>query len=111
MTAEQAQAQLFGATIGDAVYEHLRTSEPCEGVRQHLGQLWHDYQASNLADPDFIAKFPLECPQRIWEMRVFAILQASGVECVPSPRRGAGMDFGFKLTDGRKMWIEATAPS
>jgi hypothetical protein len=102
---------LFSPEQGCEVFLHLRNSPYCEDVRVFVRGLWDRFRETGLADPDFTQKFPLECPQRIWEMRLACTLLGWGIRLIPSPKPGAGMDFGIDLTDGRRVWIEATCPA
>lgn len=111
MTASTAAEDLFSPEQGCEVFLHLRNSPHCDDVRRFVRGLWGDFRESGLADPDFAQRFALECPQRIWEMRLACTLLRWGVRLTPSRKPGAGMDFAIELTDGRKVWIEATCPS
>ncbi|RKI03399.1 hypothetical protein D7Y15_33175 [Corallococcus sp. AB030] len=93
---------------GYTTYKHLR--DDCELDCEYLEECWTKFKQLGLADPDFLARFPAECPERIWEMRLACILAGWGIDLVPSPRRGAGMDYGIRLKEGRTVWVEATAP-
>lgn len=95
----------------DEVYRHIATSKWCEGDREHLEALWSQYSALGLADPEFLDRFPKEFPARVWEMRLACLLAGWTLRLVPSPKRGAGLDFGISLKNGRVAWVEATAPS
>ncbi|HMJ14091.1 MAG TPA: hypothetical protein VK524_21890 [Polyangiaceae bacterium] len=67
-----------------------------------------------LGDPEFVRRFPVECPSRIWELYLAHVFDSWGWQLVPSRKPGEGPDFGIDLTnrDGthNTMWIEATAP-
>jgi hypothetical protein len=115
-TAED-MGDLFGY-VGDdlpgdsySVYKHLRDSRDCEEDRHYLRGLWEKFQALGLADPDFLKRFPRECPERIWEMRLACILDGWGFPMKPSPKPGEGPDFGIAMSNGRTLWVEATAPT
>jgi hypothetical protein len=75
VTLAEAEVELFGNRDGgDEVFVHLRDSQFCGDVREHLARLWIEFKAAGLADPDFLQKFPNECPQPIWEMRLASML-------------------------------------
>lgn len=95
---------------GYVVYKHLRDWEHAEEHRAYINEIWAQFRKLDLADPDFVDKFPAECPARIWEMRLASTLASWKFKLVPSPKRGAGMDFGIVLRGGRTVWVEATAP-
>jgi hypothetical protein len=94
-----------------AVYEHIRDSEWCAGDREALDTMWARFSALGLADPEFVERFPTEFGAKVWEMRLACALDAWGWKLMRSRSRpGHGPDFGIEMSDGRVMWVEATAP-
>jgi hypothetical protein len=94
-----------GLPDADEVYRHLATSSWCEGDRDYLEALWQRYFGLGLADPDFLKRFPGECAARIWETRLACMFADWNVKLVPSPKRGAGLDFGLGLDSGATAWV------
>ncbi len=96
--------------VGYEVYRHLARSPRCKDDRAYLESLWSRYAAMGPANPEFLKRFPKECPARIWEMRLACMFDDWKFSFVPSPKAGAGMDFGLRLDCGGTCWVEATVP-
>jgi len=88
-----AYRSLFSATKGRA----REAREKCEG-------LWRGFQ--DLADKDFVDRFPFEFHQRWFEMYLGASLRDANLD-VSAPKPGP--DFCVAI-DGRQIYIEAIAP-
>jgi hypothetical protein len=91
----------------DATYRAL--CEPARErnavIRAHCETLWADF--ADLADPDFVQRFPFEFHQRWFEMYLGAALRRAGCD-VSAPKPGPD----FQLRDGdRRIFIEAIAPT
>lgn len=78
----------------------------CQKIRESIAALWKAFQP--YADPDFVEKFR-RCPdQHYWEMYLGWCLLDKSLKL--SPTNGKGPDFCIHA-DGKKIWIEAVAPT
>ena len=74
-------------------------------VREQCEELWRDF--SDLADSNFIDRFPHELHRRWFEMYLGASLRRAGLN-VTAPKPGP--DFRV-IVEGRPIYIEAIAPT
>jgi len=93
------------------VYEHLRDSQACKGDRRYIYKIFRKFNKLGLGDPQFLERFPTECPSRIWEMYLAFVFDRWHWKLVPPRKRGQGPDFGIDMGNGSVMWVEATAPT
>lgn len=93
------------------VYEYIRDSDYCEDDRAALRHLWEQFEKLELADPEFVERFPTEFGARVWEMRLACTFASWGWKLVPPKKRGHGPDLGIEMGNGHVMWVEATAPA
>jgi len=92
------------------VYEHIRDSDSCDDDRAALRDLWEQFKKLELADPEFVKRFPTEFGARVWEMRLACTFTGWGWKVVAPKKPGHGPDLGIEMSNGRVIWIEATAP-
>jgi hypothetical protein len=74
-------------------------------VRQQCEELWRDFH--DLADRNFVERFPFELHHRWFEMYLGAALRRAGLT-VEAPKPGP--DYRVPV-DGRSVYIEAIAPT
>lgn len=92
---------------GSPAYRNLfaPSSDRAAQARAQCEHIWRDYH--DLADPQFIARFPFEFHQRWFEMYLGAGLRRAGLD-VAAPKPGP--DFRV-VVEGRPIYIEAIAPT
>jgi len=109
--------ELFATSaIGDNLdvgYLNLRASQsPVErDMVQTLEAMWAQYEP--YADPDFVEAFARDPDSRFWELAIgYALLDAGKtlLATVDRPRNGGHPDLCV-LEQGRRIWIEAIAPT
>ena len=90
----------------DMAYRNLFTAAKGRGkdAREECEELWRNFH--DLADNDFVGRFPFEFHQRWFEMYLGTSLRDANLE-VSAPRPGP--DFCVAV-DGRHVYIEAIAP-
>lgn len=98
----------FGAGL-TAAYERVRDDEGELGTehRQMLDDQWR--AAAPYLDQNFKSAFAHQTAQRFWELRLTNALLARGFELEPAAENRP--DIATRLPDGRRLWIEATAPT
>lgn len=95
---------LDGADRGCPLYRAIVAKhERASAVAASIERLWQVYRP--LATPHFVAEFPRQTQQRLWEMILAVHLLKAGVPLERQP--DAAPDVGFQLTDGRRVWVEA----
>jgi hypothetical protein len=109
-TAAISAPELFQVKPPDEGSKAYRTlfearSERAAQARKWSEDLWRDFY--NLADPQFLERFPFEFHQRWFEMYVGASLRRAGLN-VEAPKPGP--DFCVVL-EGSRIFIEAIAPT
>lgn len=82
-----------------------RRSERCAQARAFCEDIWRDFH--DLADKQFVERFPFEFHQRWFEMYLGAGLRRANLE-VTAPKPGP--DFRV-MVEGRPIYIEAVAPT
>jgi hypothetical protein len=90
-------------------FERIRDSEG-ELAAEHRAMLddqW--YAARDFLDRNFKTAFARETAQRFWELRLVNAMLAQGFELEPAAENRP--DIATRLRDGRRLWIEATAPT
>lgn len=90
-------------------YQRLRDDESCMAadLRDLLDAQWRAAEA--YLDTNFRTAFSRETAQRFWELRLISLLMAQGFDLEPA--RQNRPDVSTRLPDGRRLWIEATAPT
>lgn len=100
-----------GANL-DPGFENLKAAQfPIEQqLRSMLQEMWQRY--APYADPDFRYGFARDVDGRSWEMYLGCMLLEAGRALLPvvERRREGGQPDLCVLEDGRRIWIEATAP-
>jgi hypothetical protein len=98
----------FGAGL-TPTYERVRDDESELGLehRQMLDDQWR--AAAPYLDQNFKSAFARHTAQRFWELRLTNALLAFGFELEPAAENRP--DIATRLPDGRRLWIEATAPT
>lgn len=92
---------------GSKAYRNLydRSSERAAQARAYCEDIWRDFH--DLADKQFLERFPFEFHQRWFEMYLGASLRRAGLE-VTAPKPGP--DFRV-VVEGKPIYIEAVAPT
>ena len=91
----------------DKTYQALRLDHPVmRERREFVESLWSKYWP--FADDDFYRDFPLDTVARFWEMDLACNLTDLGFQI--EERRAHGPDV-CAVVDGRRVWIEAIAPT
>ena len=108
--ADRSIPELFQAKPVDEVSRAYRTlfegaSNRAAQARRWSEDLWRDFY--DLADSQFLERFPFEFHQRWFEMYVGASLRRAGLH-VEAPKPGP--DFRV-IVEGRRIFIEAIAPT
>ena len=92
---------------GSMAYRNIfeARSQEAAQARRLCEDIWRDFH--DLADPQFVERFPFEFHQRWFEMYVGASLRRAGLD-VTAPKPGP--DFRVVVA-GRAIYIEAVAPT
>jgi hypothetical protein len=75
--------------------------------RDMLDAQWH--AAAPFLDSNFKSAFAHQTAQRFWELRLINALLFCGFELEPTAKNRP--DIATRLPDGRRLWVEATAPT
>ena len=96
----------------DSGFKNLKAAQfPIEQqLRAMLQEMWERYEP--YADPDFRPGFARDVDGRFWEMYLGCTLREDGRTLLPVAERlrEGGQPDLCVLDDGRRIWIEATAP-
>ena len=92
-----------------ATYEKVRDDQSALAVehRAMLDDQWR--AAAPYLDQNFKSAFAHQTAQRFWELRLVNALLVLGFELEPAADNRP--DIATRLPDGRRLWIEATAPT
>lgn len=97
----------------EPLYELLRDDPEFGDVKDYVEQLWitfhDDDDDHNLADKNFQSKAPKAFHQHFWEMYLGSTLRTKGMEL--KRIGGEGLEYYIKMEDGRRLWVEAVAPT
>lgn len=100
---DQAGAGLTG------IFETIRDDEGDLAV-EHRAMLDDQWRAAwPYLDQNFKSAFARQTAQRFWELRLVNAMLALGFELEPAAENRP--DIATRLPDGRRLWIEATAPT
>ncbi|MCC7288991.1 hypothetical protein IT414_01185 [bacterium] len=93
----------------DKYFEHYRLSSSVTSVdlRRWVDEAYFDKGLSAYLDKGFVNKLRNEdFYGRLWELELAEWLMLVGLKMIPT--NGSGPDFCIELTNGSKVWIEAT---
>jgi len=91
------------------VFETIRDAEGQLAVEHRAMLDNHWREARPYLDRNFKLAFARETAQRFWELRLIYAMLALGFELEPAADNRP--DIATRLPDGRRLWIEATAPT
>lgn len=89
------------------LFSAVQTQERFALARIYLCDLYDDAASRNLLDPQFLSAFPIEFPQRCWELVLIRLLSALGFNLTRVGK--AGPDLLCEVNGGR-FYVEAVAP-
>lgn len=91
----------------EVAYENIRDSAQHDQTRLYVESLWSTY--APYADEHFLDDAPKHFQERFWEMYLGNTLLVHGF-CLARSSKAGGPDFSITV-GGKRIWIEATAPS